>query len=180
VNNTYFPFAQTWKGVYAQDVISFADDRLHLLFDRRYDWADFGFGSSATSFVQAEGPFNPATGFGFQNAFDRAFSPRIGAVVQPTPWLSFYGSYSQSFGATNGMPSSGNPPFPPQVGKGFEGGAKAEFLDKRLTASVAFYDITKSNIVQTIPGTSFSRPIGLVESKVPNSTSRAASTKIGA
>ncbi|HMF06931.1 MAG TPA: TonB-dependent receptor [Methylocella sp.] len=30
---------------------------------------------------------------------------------------------------------------------------------------MAFYDITKSNIVQTIPGTPFSRPIGLVESK---------------
>ncbi len=164
-NNFFFTDRESWKGVYAQDFISFADDRLHLLFGGRYDWADTGFGFSPTSFAEANGLFNPATGNGFQSAFDRAFSPRLGAVVQAAPWLSFYGNYSQSFGATNAIVIPGQPPFPPQKGKQYEGGAKAEFFDKRLTATMAFYDITKSNIVQTVPGTMFSRPVGLVESK---------------
>lgn len=43
----------------------------------------------------------------FQNAADRAFSPRLGAVVQPTSWLSFYGNYSESFGITNARPAPG-------------------------------------------------------------------------
>ena len=36
------PCRRNWKGVYGQDMISFADDRLHLLLEGRYDWADFG------------------------------------------------------------------------------------------------------------------------------------------
>ena len=165
VNNTYFPAQQTWKGVYAQDMISLADDRLHLLVGGRYDWADYGGGSGTNSFAEALGPYNPDTGLGYQNAVDKAFSPRVGAVVQPTPWLSFYGDYSKSFGSTNGLAAPGQPLFAPQVGTQWEGGAKAELLDKRLTLTVAFYDIVKSNIVQTVPGTQFSEPAGTVESK---------------
>ena len=41
---------------------------------------------------------------------------------------------------------------------------KAELFDKRLIATLAYYDITKSGIVQSIPGTQFSRPVGLAES----------------
>jgi iron complex outermembrane receptor protein len=164
-NNFFFPFQQSWEGVYGQDMISFADDKLHLLIGGRYDWANYGYGFSPTSFVEANGPFNPVTGNGFQNAFDQAFSPRIGAVVQPAPWLSFYGDYVKSFGATNGLPAPGQPSFPPEMGRQWEGGAKAEFFDKRLTATVAFYDILKTNVVQSIPGTQFSSAIGLVESK---------------
>ncbi len=164
-NNAYYPTAETWRGVYAQDMISFADDKLHLLFGGRYDWADFGYGYSPYSDNQADGPYNPVTGIGFQNAFDKAFSPRIGAVVQPTTWLSFYGDYVKSFGATNGIPSPGSPPFPPEIARQWEGGAKAEFFDKRLTATVAFYDIVKNNIVQSIPGTQLSTIAGVVDSK---------------
>lgn len=164
-NNFFNAFRQSWRGVYAQDMISFADDKLHLLVGGRYDWANYGSGSSPNSVIQALGPYNPLTGAGFREAFDKAFSPRLGAVVQPTPWLSFYGSYSQSFGVTNARPVPGQPAFPPQEGRQWEGGAKAEFFDKRLTATVAFYDITKSNVVQTVPGTLFAIPVGLVRSR---------------
>jgi iron complex outermembrane receptor protein len=164
-NNFNYAFQQSWEGVYAQDMISFADDKLHLLIGGRYDWAEYGNGFSPTSFNEATGPFDPATGNGFQNSFDKAFSPRVGAVVQPTPWLSFYGDYVKSFGATNGLPIPGQQPFAPEIATQWEGGAKAEFFDKRLTATVAFYDIVKTNIVQSIPGTVFSTIAGVVESK---------------
>lgn len=155
--NFFFTFREAWKGVYAQDFISLLDDKLHLLVGGRYDWADSGSGFSTTSFVAAEEAF--------QNTFDRGFSPHVGAVVQPLPWLSFYGNYVRSLGATNGLPAPGGPPLPPETGTQWEGGAKAEFFDSRLTATVAYYDITKTNVLQSIPGTQFSTPIGLVESK---------------
>jgi iron complex outermembrane receptor protein len=164
-SNFYFPFAQSWKGVYGQDMISFFDDRVHLLLGGRHDWASYGYGFSMNSFAEAFGPYFSDTGNGWQNANDQAWSPRVGLVIQPQPWLSFYANYTRSFGATNGLPAPGNPPLPPERGLQWEGGVKAELLDKRLTVTIAYYDIHKSGIVQTIPGTPFSRPVGLVESQ---------------
>ncbi len=69
--------------------------------------------------------------------YDKAFSPRIGLVVQPLPWLSFYGSFTRSFGANNTAASGAA--LPPQKGEGWEGGAKAELFDRRLTASVRLF-----------------------------------------
>jgi outer membrane receptor protein involved in Fe transport len=34
---------------------------------------------------------------------DNAFGPRVGLVVQPEPWLSFYGNFTQSLGVNNGQ-----------------------------------------------------------------------------
>lgn len=163
-NNFYFPFKQTWKGIYGQDMISFLDDRVHLLLGGRHDWANYGFGYSSNGFGEAYGFYNSDAGTGFQNAVDDAWSPRLGVVLQPQPWLSFYANYVRSFGASNGFPSPGNPPLPPERGLQWEGGVKAELLDKRLIATFAYYDIYKSGIVQSILGTQFSRPVGLVHS----------------
>jgi iron complex outermembrane recepter protein len=160
----HFPFRQSWKGVYGQDMISFYEDRIHLLLGGRHDWASYGTGNSPTSFEEAYGFYNPDTGNGFQPATDQAWSPRLGVVLQPIPAISFYANYVRSFGATNGQPLPGNPPFPAERGLQWEGGVKAELLDKRLTATLAYYDIYKSGIVQSILGTQFSRPVGLVHS----------------
>lgn len=163
-NNFYFPFRQSWKGVYGQDMISFLDDRVHLLLGGRHDWADYGYGFSVSSFAEAKGLYDSSAGTGFQNAFDHAWSPRLGVVLQPWPWLSFYANYVRSFGASNGLPLPGNPPFPAERGLQWEGGLKAELLDKRLIATLAYFDIYKSGIVQSIPGTRFAQPVGLVHS----------------
>ena len=154
-----------WTGVYLQDMVSFADGHLHLLLGGRYDWAQIGFGSSPNSFAEANGPYNPSTGIGFQNSRDRAFSPRIGLVYQPRAWLSLYGNYTNSFGFTGGLPFPGQPPFPPEIGKQYEAGVKAEFLNKHLAAATAFYNITKSNILDVLPGGLYAIPIGLVRSR---------------
>lgn len=162
----YFnPSLQQWRGIYAQNMISFAEDRLHVLFGGRYDWAEFGLGRSTTSLVEATAPVVPGTRTGFQTVHNQAFSPRIGAVVQPLPWLSFYGNFSRGFGPTTGTPSPGQPPHPPQIGTQYEGGVKAELLDGRLIATMAYYDISKTNILASVPNTPFTVPIGLVESK---------------
>ena len=156
--NGFGPFTELWKGVYAQDMISFADDRLHLLIGGRYDWADTFSGFSSISYADALA--------NSVSALDKHFSPRVGAVVQPLPWLSFYGDYVNSIGATNLFSSApGQPLLPPQIATQWEGGAKAEFFDKRLAATVAFYDIIKTNITQTIPGTQLVELAGTVESR---------------
>jgi iron complex outermembrane receptor protein len=161
----YSTDGEGWTGLYLQDMVSFAGGHLHVLFGGRYDWAQIGFGSGPNSYAEANGPHNAATGVGFQNSHDRSFSPRIGLVYQPRPWLSLYGNYTKSFGFTGGLPLPGQPPFPPEIGKQYEAGVKAEFLRKRLAASAAFYNITKSNILDTLPGGLYAVPIGLVRSR---------------
>ena len=163
--NSFFPLREQWTGVYAQDMVSFLQDRVHFLFGGRYDWTKYGTGYSPNSDAEAIGPFDPATGIGFLQASDQAFSPRLGAVVQPVPWLSLYGNFTRSFGVTNALPVPGTPLFPPEEGTQYEAGIKGEFLNKRLTATLAVFDITKTNVVQALAGTPFSTPVGEVESK---------------
>lgn len=155
--NAFTYARENWKGLYLQDMISAFDDRAHLLLGGRYDWADAVNSFSSVSYVSAK---NAAV-----TIYNEAFSPRIGLSIQPFPWLSFYGNYSQSFGANNGV-TGGNIPLAPQRARQWEGGVKAEFFDKRLTATFAYYDITKTNIPTPDPlNPRFSTLIGEAESE---------------
>ena len=115
------------------------------------------------TFAQASANFdaNP-------DVHSQAFSPRVGVNYQPVPWLAFYGSYTKSFGANNGINSVTGQPLAPEISEGWEGGVKAELLDRRLTATLAFFDITKSNFFTpneaSLDPTS-GRGIGLVRSQ---------------
>jgi iron complex outermembrane receptor protein len=139
-NNNFVINRDNWVGVYGQDMISFADDRLHLLLGGRYDWAEFNNTFTIGTAAQAAAAFKARRA--------EAFSPRVGAVVQPLPWLSFYGSYTRSLGTDSALFAGANAPLEPQHAVQYEGGVKAEFFDRRLTATLAFYDIIKTNIVQ--------------------------------
>ncbi|HPV84453.1 MAG TPA: TonB-dependent receptor, partial [Nitrospira sp.] len=77
---------------------------------------------------------------------DSRFNPRVGLLYDLTPWLAMYGNYVTSFGANNGV-SSNNQPFPPQTGKQQEAGFKADLFEHRLNATVAFYHLTRNNLV---------------------------------
>lgn len=134
---------QKWDGLYGQDMISAFDDRVHLLLGGRFDWSRTGASSKYTSPYLAQQSFT--------DHYDHAFSPRIGLLVQPLPWLSLYGNFTQSFGANNGTTASGTVVLPPQKGEQFEGGVKAEFFDKRLMATAAYYDIIKTNVTEPDP-----------------------------
>jgi iron complex outermembrane receptor protein len=140
-DNNFVINRDNWIGVYGQDMISFADDRLHLLLGGRYDWAEFNNTFTIGTAAQA------AAAFQARNA--NAFSPRLGAVVQPLPWLSFYGSYTRSLGTDSALFAGATAPLEPQHAVQYEGGVKAEFFDRRLTATLTFYDIQKTNIVQS-------------------------------
>jgi iron complex outermembrane receptor protein len=164
--DTYNFFSrQNLTGVYAQDYVSFFDDKVHLLFGGRHDWVDIMNGYSSQSLNVARLPYNALlSGEGAREAYDKAWSPRLGAVVQPAPWISLYFNYSRSFGATGALPVPGRPLFSPQKGLQYEAGVKAEFFDGRLTATASYFDIFKSGLVQSVPGTQFAQPVGLVRS----------------
>lgn len=145
-------------GIYAQDSLTLFDN-LHFLMGARYDLADQRVGS-AENFSDASADFSTS-----QNQHTGFFSPRLGLVYQPVPWLGFYGSYTRSFGQNN---SSGGIIFAPQVAVGWEGGVKAELIDRRLSATLAFFDLTKSNILTPAPtpdDPTARRPLGAVRSQ---------------
>jgi iron complex outermembrane receptor protein len=129
---------QEWYGVYFQDQIDLLDN-LHLLGGGRYDDAIFEFDAREAfgSFAQAD---------------DTAFSPRVGIVYQPLPWLSLYGNYVESFGSENAFSVSADGKIlDPETATQYEVGLKTELLDGKLSATLAFYELTKQNIATPDP-----------------------------
>lgn len=55
--------------------------------------------------------------------------------------------------------------FSPETGEQYEVGFKTELFDKRLNSTVAFYHLTKQNVLVPIPGTFFSKAIGEARSQ---------------
>ncbi|WP_225885194.1 TonB-dependent siderophore receptor [Leptolyngbya sp. KIOST-1] len=123
-------------GVFLQDQISFTDN-LILVASLRYDSVNFRNLNDATS-----------------SRSDQAWSPRLGLVYQPADTVSLYANYSQSFTPNSGQTASGVP-LDTQTARGFEVGAKAEFLDGNLFATLAYYNITKRNVATTDPNNPF-------------------------
>lgn len=83
---------------------------------------------------------------------DTAFSPRLGIVYQPLQPISLYASYSRSFEPTIGTSASGEA-FQPGRGTQYEIGVKADLNDK-ISTTLAFYDLTRSNVTTTDPDNS--------------------------
>jgi iron complex outermembrane recepter protein len=143
---------QDWFGLYFQDQIDLLEN-LHVLGGGRYDWASIEEPQSVT---------DPAG-----SAEDRAFSPRVGLVYQPASWLGFYGSYTESFGAfAQFARSRTGEPFGPETATQYEAGLKADLLDGSLTATLAFYHLTKQDILTPDPvDPDFSVQIGAARSR---------------
>jgi iron complex outermembrane receptor protein len=142
-------------GIYLQDQITLLPN-LKLLLGGRYDFvnADFEFINS----------FRNGTPIAEEEYYDDAFSPRIGIVYQPIEPVSLYASYSRSF-VPNQVTDANNAFIEPTRGTQYEAGIRAELGD-RLTANLAAYEITKTNILTTDPNDSrFSIGVGEVRSR---------------
>jgi iron complex outermembrane receptor protein len=127
-------------GIYIQDQIAFSN-KFKLLIGGRYDWV-----SNATENLLND------TDEPEQN--DGAFSPRIGLVYQPSDTVSLYASYSRSFLQTTSFFNPGQV-FKPTRGTQYEIGIKTDFLDKKLSATLAAYHLTKTNITTADPNNPF-------------------------
>lgn len=82
-----------------------------------------------------------------------AVLPTAGLLFHPKPNWTLYASYASSYvpQAAGVQDAAGNAsPFDPQEGRQYEIGAKAELLDNRLTATLALFDIEKSNTIAPI------------------------------
>ncbi|MEM6503439.1 MAG: TonB-dependent siderophore receptor [Cyanobacteria bacterium P01_C01_bin.89] len=122
-------------GVYVQDQVEILDN-LFLLAGLRFDTVrvrSFDF----DNFTDAERD-------------DQGWTPRVGIVYQPVDNLSLYGSYSTSFNPNAGRNRSGSI-IEPERGRQFEVGARAELFDGRLTANLALFHITKTNVATADP-----------------------------
>lgn len=74
-----------------------------------------------------------------------AISPRVGLVYLPMPDLSLYATYSQSFVPQSGQTKDGEA-FDPITSKQWEAGVKKSFFNDRLSTSLAFYTLSKTNL----------------------------------
>lgn len=81
------------------------------------------------------------------------FSPQAGVVVQPTDTLSFYGSFGKGFRPNNGA-NVQNETFQPESSKSYEVGAKYISPGNGITATVALFSMTKTNILTADPANS--------------------------
>lgn len=78
-----------------------------------------------------------------------AYTKQLGTVVDVTSRLSAYASFSQSIKPQTNIAYdiNGNTGFPPETGEQYEVGLKFENSDKTLNASIAGYEITRTNVV---------------------------------
>jgi iron complex outermembrane recepter protein len=125
-------------GVYLQDQIAFSNN-LKLLIGGRYDWI------SSEYEILTNDIDEPVEDVG-------AFSPRIGLVYQPSNTVSLYASYSRSFKLSPGyFKNPDGRGFEPSRGTQYEVGVKTDFLDRKLSATLAAYHIIKTNVTTPDP-----------------------------
>jgi iron complex outermembrane receptor protein len=139
-------------GLYVQDQIALTDN-LKVLLGGRFDVVNINntFRRSNSGVVAFESE---------DEQQEEAFTPRVGIVFQPIEALSFYGSYSESFTPNSATAADGTL-LEPERGKQYEVGVKGDLFDGRLSATLAAFDITKSNVATTDPDNpDFSIPIG--------------------
>ncbi|WP_254786772.1 TonB-dependent receptor [Methylomonas sp. LWB] len=98
-----------------------------------------------------------------------AVTPRVGILWQAKNWLSLYANYVESFGVNTSFTfTPDNKPVPPTEGEQYEGGIKTEFFEGRLRATLAYYDLTKTNVPTSDPNhPGFSILTGAVRSRGP-------------
>ncbi|ANE57313.1 TonB-dependent receptor [Methylomonas sp. DH-1] len=155
--NNFSTLEQYWYGAYFQDQITLFD-KLHIMGGGRYDWATRSSGAASSSIEAAR---NSET-----EVKNEAFSPRVGVVYQPWPWLSLYGNYVESLGGANSALASTGKPLDAETAQQHEVGFKTEWFDKRLMTTVAFYELTKQNIATPDPvNTRFSVQTGEARSR---------------
>ncbi|MFT3990440.1 MAG: TonB-dependent siderophore receptor [Luteolibacter sp.] len=113
-------------GFYVQDRATFLDDKLAVVIGGRYDLSTFDDGS--------------------KNYDDSAVTGRAGVSYEVAPGIAPYVSYSRSFYPQWWYTDAAGAPVEPETGEQWETGVKTEFLDKRLTANAAIFQLTRENV----------------------------------
>jgi iron complex outermembrane receptor protein len=124
--------------VYGQDLISFGE-KFKALLGIRYSYQEAKpiTNNRATNTVTEETIRN-----------DRAFSPKVGLIYQPTKNTSIFASYANSFTPNTGV-TIYNEVLKPSLIDQYEAGVKKEFWKGLLSTNVTLYHIVNSNLAQT-------------------------------
>jgi iron complex outermembrane recepter protein len=131
-------------GIYIQDFIKLG--RFRLLAGLRYG--------------EFEGSFNDET-----NQNDNFVSPSLGLIYSLTDSATVYASFSQSTEPQTGQIRNGGF-IEPREATQYEIGAKANFLNDRLSITTALFDLTQTNIGEADPVDSdFVIPVGDVRTR---------------
>ena len=125
-------------GIYAQDLISFGE-KFKALLGLRYSYQE---ATPKTHDLVAQ----TITEETIRN--DRAFSPKVGLIYQPTKYTTLFTSYSNSFTPNTGVDIYNNA-IKPSIIDQYEAGIKNEFWKGKLTTNVTLYQIVNSNFAQT-------------------------------
>jgi iron complex outermembrane receptor protein len=125
-------------GIYAQDLISFGE-KFKALVGIRYSYQE---AKPETYNITA----NTVTEEAIRN--DRAFSPKVGLIYQPTKSITLFSSYSNSFTPNTGV-NINNEAIEPSIIDQIEAGIKNEFWKGKLTTNITLYQIINSNLAQT-------------------------------
>lgn len=139
-----FSIDENWYGFYVQDQVKLPFN-IQLLAGFRYDDAEV---ATKDVFTARNSPTDTTIG----NQRADAVKPRFGVVWQPLHELSFYGNYVENFGLANTFnKDQNNKALPPQTAEQWEVGMKTQLFNDRLTASLAWFDLTKHNIATPHP-----------------------------
>jgi iron complex outermembrane receptor protein len=125
-------------GVYAQDLITLTDN-FKVLAGIRYSIQE-------TKPVTYNLLSNTVVDETIRN--DRAFSPKIGLIYQPTKSTTLFTSYSNSFTPNTGI-TIFNEALKPSLIDQYEVGVKNDFWKGIISTNVTVYQIVNSNLAQT-------------------------------
>nr|WP_315220659.1 TonB-dependent siderophore receptor [uncultured Flavobacterium sp.] len=140
-------------GAYAQDLISITD-YVKVLAGLRWSWQQ----SEVTTSREVISKVNnvDAITTSLENAtpvvgaktLNRAYSPKVGLVIQPTKDMSLFASYSNSFTPNTGT-TVDLKPLEPSIIDQYEVGIKKDFWKGLLSTNVTVYQIANNNLAQT-------------------------------
>lgn len=128
------------KGLYVQDEIKLPHG-IDITAGLRYQRVDQGGWNATGPAFGGDGSHVPNAPF----TVPSATTPRLGALWEATPWLSLYAHYAGGFNPNYGVNWQGIP-LKPTDAREKEIGAKTTWLDGKAFASVALFDLTKTNI----------------------------------
>lgn len=126
------------------------------------------FALRATGFRDWNVSFNEITRVASTQEFgDNDVTTQAGLVYLPLQNTSIYFNFAESFLPQGTGTIARGGPFAPERGRQFELGAKREWLNGRVSSTLAFFDIERSNVLVTDPASpsAFLIPLGLVKSR---------------
>ncbi|CAN2534197.1 Metal-pseudopaline+receptor+CntO [Methylocapsa aurea] len=141
---------QDTAGLYLQDEIALPYD-FHVMAGLRYQKIHQWSTSAIKTVISTAFFSSQSSTYQSPDALDEdRVTPRFGLLWRPREWVSLYGNYTEGFSPNKGFVYPGTLS-PPSGATSWEAGAKFEFFEGRLRATVDYYDLVKTNVAITDP-----------------------------